>query len=96
MKDHNLNILIPLYSTGRNRARSTDWCKEDTTDSFLNSSFKFYIPVHIYVYIRAYIHIFTCTYIKEATSDSAEVIIKPDLMGHHMWRGVLLGLRIYT
>jgi len=46
--------------------------------------------------MHTYTHIYTYTYIKEATSDSAEVIIKPDLMGHHMWRGVLLGLRIYT
>lgn len=33
---------------------------------------------------------------KGATLESTEVIIKPDLLGHHMWRKVLLGLRIHT
>lgn len=32
---------------------------------------------------------------KGATSESTEVIIKPDLLGHHMWGKVLLGLRIH-
>lgn len=33
---------------------------------------------------------------KEATSESTEVIIKLDLVGHHIWGKVLLGLSIYT
>lgn len=33
---------------------------------------------------------------KEATSDSTQVIIKLDLLGHHMWWKVLLGLSIHT
>lgn len=33
---------------------------------------------------------------KEATSDSTEVIIKLDLLGHHMWWKVLLGLSVHT
>lgn len=65
------------------RARSTDLCKQDITDSLLDFFFILFSAIKKKKY-------------KEATSDSAEVIIKPDLMGHHMWRGALLGLRIYT